>query len=483
MSSLSRGVKVTRWTLLSLTLVLLSSALWIRFRFGPVNLEQILLNLPLAGGEGEGIGGLVVEGVLVGAVAPLAVAAVGILVASRRGPWQPRHLDRHPLLLPILTVVVSVLVFVQTADLPAYVWAAARNSTFAGYYVTPSTAGSPQPLNLITIYVESGESSYGDEAVIGENLLADLDRATVGWADDEGLRQYPGGGWTMAGLVADECAIPLRSRLLADGTSLDTFGQGVSHYLPGATCLGDVLAQRGYTSVFLGGSPVSFAGKGTFFLDHGYSQVYGLDQWRAAGEDPAEISPWGLSDHRLFAHAADVVDRLASAQQPFHLSILTLDNHEPAAVYPSCAIGDTEPMRTAIRCSMRAVAGFIDHLRESGALDNTVVVVTGDHLKMDGLGASLGSELHRVADRRILFRVWSPRPVRFGRDGADQLSVLPTTLDLLGLATADGRGGLGVSFVGEHSTSGTALALPDAAYRDVVTAPSTDLYKVFWGVP
>ena len=138
-------------------------------------------------------------------------------------------------------------------------------------------------------------------------------------------------------------------------------------------------------------------------------------------------------------------------------------------------------MKTAIICSTRAASGFLEHLETTGALADTVVVVIGDHLKATSEGGAFKSELDAVPDRTIIYRVWSPEKVTFARDRADQLSVLPTTLELLGFDLPDGRAGLGVSFAKQHPLGGTALDLPDADYRTVVTSPSSEMFKEFWG--
>ena len=62
----------------------------------------------------------------------------------------------------------------------------------------------PGPKNLITVYLESMENTFGDAGLFGRNLLSVLDEATDGWGRYETLRQYPEGGWTMAGIVADK---------------------------------------------------------------------------------------------------------------------------------------------------------------------------------------------------------------------------------------------------------------------------------------
>jgi phosphoglycerol transferase len=263
--------------------------------------------------------------------------------------------------------------------------------------------------------------------------------------------------------------------------NLNNLGEEVTSFLPGATCLGDVLAARGYTNVFVGGANSRFAGKGTFLAGHGYDRVLGLTDWESGGESRSQVSAWGLSDRRLFAHAEQEIDDLRASGEPFNLTILTLDTHEPGGVFPGCSTPDAVAMKTAITCSMRAVAGFVEHLKSTGALDDTVVVVIGDHLKATSEGGAFKAELEAMPSRTIIYRVWSPEGVTFTRDRADQFSVLPTTLELLGFALPDGRAGLGVSFVTQHPVSGTALELSDDEYRTVVAAPSSELYKEFWG--
>ena len=476
-----RLAPVMRWFLITLALVLLAIAGWVHFRFGAVGLEQILLNLPTNGAEGTGNGELVIEGLGIGIGLPLLVAGSALLAATMLRRRRTPRPARRPWALPLLAFATSLVVFLSVAGVPEYATALLLDRSIAPYYLRPDvTTNVQRPRNLVTIYLESGENTYGDASIFGQNLLADLDTATEGWARFDGLQQYPGGGWTMSGLVSTECGIPLKSRSLVDGMHLNNLGEEVSTYLPGATCLGDVLSGQGYTNVFLGGANARFAGKDTFLTGHGYDRVLGLTDWEAAGEPRSQISEWGLSDRRLFAHAEQEVDDLRASGDPFNLTILTLDTHEPGGVFPGCT-PDAVGMKTAITCSMRAVAGFLEHLKSTGALDDTVVVVMGDHLKATSEGGAFKSELDASPDRTVIYRVWSPEKVTFARDRADQLSVLPTTLELLGFNLPEGRSGLGVSLVNQHPLRGTALELPDDDYRSVVASPSSELFKDFWG--
>lgn len=469
---------IVGWSLTALALVALASAAWIRYRFGKIVFEQFILHIPLGGEAGNN--SLFGEALTWCILLPLGLVGLALLVRQRQG-W--RLAGRRRVALPTLALTASLAVLLTVVGVPKYAAAQLDQRSFADYYVTPAAGRLPErPKNLITVYLESMENTFGDAGLFGRNLLSVLDEATDGWGRYETLRQYPEGGWTMAGIVGTQCAIPLKSQLLVEGINPNNFGEQMPHYLPGATCLGDVLAEAGYSNTYVGGANTRFAGKDTFLIDHGYTSIRGREEWEP-DEDPAEISVWGISDHRMFAHAADTLDELRASDQPYHLALLSLDTHEPGGVYPSCATDDAVPMATAITCSTQALAGFLAHAESVGALEDTVIVVMGDHLKATAEGGYYKAELDGTADRSIVLRVWSPDGVAFTRQNADQFSMLATTLDLLGLEPPDGRAGLGVSFVGDHPVTGTALELEPGEYETVMTSPSSGLYRTFWEAP
>jgi len=479
---LPRWASATSWTLFGAASILLALAGWIRYRFGEITFDQTLLNLR---GEGAGNSSLATEAVLVCVVAPLSVMAVlaGLLSWQRRSrAGRTTRRRRHAVLPAALSLGAALAILFTVTGLPQYASALLGDASFASYYVVPQVQRSvAPPRNLVTIYLESGENTYADANLFGKNLLADLDQATAGWSNYDGLQQFPGGGWTMAGLIGTECGIPLKSELLTPEVNHNIFGEEVEHYLPGVRCLGDVLHDSGYTNVFLGGANTKFAGKGTFLHDHGYDFVYGLEDWEAAGEARKNISVWGLSDHQLAGYAIDELQRLRETGRPFNLTMLTLDTHEPGGVYPTCTTDDQVAMATAIQCSMRATARVLNYLRDNGFLDDTVVMVMGDHLKATAEGGFYKAELDAQRDRTIILRAWSPDgTVRFNRERADQLSLLPTTLDLLGLGSPDGRAGLGVSLIGDRRLDGSMLALPAIDYATLLGSPSKELYRQFW---
>jgi phosphoglycerol transferase len=139
----------------------------------------------------------------------------------------------------------------------------------------------------------------------------------------------------------------------------------------------------GYTNVFLGGAPnAAFAAKGTFLSSHGYAEQKDLSDWRAAGESEKNFrSDWGLSDERLMAYAKDEIDGLhAEAErtgQPFNLTVLTLDTHEPAYIFDYCNVDYPGGGHLSLLL-LHDPGGRIRGAHEGeGYLDDTAVVIHG----------------------------------------------------------------------------------------------------------
>lgn len=469
-------------------------ALWVRLRFGRVTVDQFLMHLPVGEGAAGIDLGLAMSAVLAVVVLPTLLVAMFVVLVSRSrrallsaGYWRGKQL----VIVRVVALVTAVLVPVWgSAMLGSSIsaWQYLRSVTtpydIADYYAVPESTVASGPRNLVVIYLESVEDSFANEELFGTNMLQPVTAATADWGSIDGLRQADGGGWTMAGIVATQCGIPLRgAEAVLDHSSRNEIGAETERYMPNATCLGDVLADAGYQNVFLGGADPAFASKGRFLQDHGYQEVRGLDAWREMGETELR-SDWGLSDRRLFAHAADEVDRLHASRDPFHLAVLTLDTHESPFAHEYCrsaANAADEEMTAITRCSMDQVAGFIEHLDTQGYLDDTAVVVMGDHTKMAAEWASFWEELDGLEQRTIFNRVWSPDRVAPLTAGVDQFAVYPTLLELTGMHLRDHRAGLGVSALADEAPEGSAAALDPDAYLELVQSRSAEFYAHIWG--
>jgi phosphoglycerol transferase len=163
--------------------------------------------------------------------------------------------------------------------------------------------------------------------------------------------------------------------------------------------------------------------------------------------------------------------------------MLTVDTHEPAHLYDYCPQDSESEVTSMFACSMTQVAGFVDHLEEQGYLDDTAVVVMGDHLKHMGASNAFHEQLDDNPNRSIFNRFWIPgddRRTSTMQDGVDQLNMMPTILEAAGIELADRQGGLGVSAFTQDIPLGSAQGLEPDAYDELLNSRSSDFYKDAW---
>lgn len=499
----SCSVVVLTWTLVWAGITLLTAGTYIRNTWGLITVDQMITNM--AGAAGEGGGGLFWPTVIWVGIFPI-VATVAVFIL-RKYVYQRLPKKYHPtrkhlqsaaqrFVIPVVgTFLVAGLAFTGSAsfssavDLPSYVRSVYSSQNITQYYEKPVVTDSQNARNIVVVYVESAEQALTDDELFEINMLENLEDATEGWASIENFDQYEGGGWTMAGITSTQCGIPLRGKGANTGGA-EMNKLDVDEFMPGVTCFGDLLKQEGYKNVYLGGSSKDFASKGNFLYSHGYDTVKDLTTWRLSGEKSVDIRPdWGLSDARLMEHAKDEVDELHAESkrtgQPFNLTVLTLDSHEPIHAYDSCDITTDDELASIWSCSAAAVAGFLDHMKKQGYMEDTSVVVMGDHLKHLASKNVYHEQLDDHPNRTIFNRIWIPgtkngeTPLGELRD-IDQLSMLPTLLEIAGLEVENRQGGLGVSAFSHTIPTTSAQNLDGETYSDLLWARSSLFYDSVW---
>src|SRR5699024_7469880 len=115
-------------------------------------------------------------------------------------------------------------------------------------------------------------------------------------------------------------------------------------------------------------------------------------------------------------------------------------------------------------------------------LDDTAVVIMGDHLKHMSAGDAFHEQLDNNPNRSIFNRVWVPgeNKNRQTRPNIDQLNMYPTILEAAGLELKDHKAGLGVSAFTDEVPDDSAQALDPDAYRDLLDSRSKDFYARAW---
>lgn len=432
--------------------LLSTSAEWIYAHFGIISIAQLTEHAPTDGN---------LENIPSGFVYSFAAQVILLSFALTLGTFAfiyaikkiTKHSKRPRIsFLPgIATTLITVPVlalsgvsFASTVGLSDYLETRNSDIKMDDYYQKPELIKPlPADKNIILIYLESMDDAFGDPDLIGENALTSLQEVTKDWKSLDRLSHYPSGGWTMPGIVSTHCGLPKRPP-----ESEDIF-------FGGALCLGDFLHDAGYKSVWMGGADETFEDKGLFLESHGYDEVLMRSHWEELGEDVDTREVWGISDKRLFELAKDEVIKLRDEGEPFNLSLLTVDDHDPIYQWPYCPTTSDNATINAVRCQSDIVADFITFLKDNGFMENSIVVVMGDHSlhaeakeAPDYMGKLSPDDRQNVP---VFNRFYSPEPFEFTRTVDNQIHLYPTLLELLGGELKDGRAGLGVSMVGDQS--------------------------------
>lgn len=433
-----------RFAIALLGLLPVGTSLWSQQMFGEVSFEQFIYHLRF-GRQGllktdtDSIESFLLTGLLL----PVAAAAVLTLLL-----WWVDTLPRTaPRSLPLrrnahwLVMGGGVLAFLAHFSFDDYLESLIGKDVFSTHYVRPDNVvltPNGRPRSLVIIYVESLEGTYQNSDRFGRDLLEPLTRLQQRYASFAQFPQSKGAHWTIAGIVASQCGVPLKVALLP---APDDPRVRLRQFLPGALCLGDVLRSHGYVNVFMNGPDLDFADMGLFLRSHGYDRVYGAREWAQAGEPTTRLRAWGLRDDRLLARARAELDALMAAGKPFNLTLLTVDTHGPKGLMSEeCRRRGAQDFPGIVTCTAGQVAEFINYIETRGWLDKVAVVVQGDHIAMEN---PIHDALEAIPER-VIFNLIATRPVeRLASDQVTHFDMYPMLLSLAGLDPEGGRMGLG----------------------------------------
>ncbi|MGX5108654.1 phosphatidylglycerol--membrane-oligosaccharide glycerophosphotransferase [Enterobacter cloacae] len=345
-------------------------------------------------------------------------------------------------------------------------------SDFNEYLINePSTIEKPK-YNLVYIYGESLERTYFDSKVFPD-LLPDLNKFREKSLDFSNTLQMPATDFTIAGIVASQCGIPLFKPTAFNGENT------VGTFYPESHCLGDILSASGYETYFYQGANLHFADKDAFFRAHGIKHTWGLTE--SGLQDNFDVqNNWGLYDNVVLDKAWEKFSELSASGQRFALFTLTVDTHPPRGyISPACRQnnytidGRSVEALSSVLCSQEDIARFVQRIQSSPWAENTLVVLSSDHLAMPSTAVSV-DYLNKM-ERRDLFFILGPQ-VKPGLKSQPRstLDNGATVLDLLGGAK---KIGLGRSSVSEKSL---AESVPD--FKNKVYAWG-DSIRALWGTP
>jgi phosphoglycerol transferase len=346
------------------------------------------------------------------------------------------------------------------------------NSDFYTHYKVPGKQLRGDKPNLVYIYAESLERTYFDEKAF-PGLAPELSKIKDNAYDFSNTEQLPGTEYTIAGMVASQCGIPLFAPFDGNASS------SLSTFYPQNVCLGDILKSSGYQNYFYQGASLSFAGKDLFLSSHGFDHLYGYNELKSVVKDPNYRNDWGWYDDTLLDVVFDKYLELAKQNRPFSLFALTVDTHHPDGfISRSCQRKDYpyegKPNKSfaAVACSQEHIARLIQRIQATPYFKNTIIVVSSDHLAMNNTAYKYLNQ----HDRSDLFFM-----VRGNDVTSKVLPVKRSTMDN-GATVLDAMGGDNFIGLGRSSLSSTSMVATYLNIKDKINEWKPDVIKL-WNFP
>ncbi|MCS2156786.1 phosphatidylglycerol--membrane-oligosaccharide glycerophosphotransferase [Scandinavium sp. H11S7] len=419
---------------------------------------------------GAGISKYILPGI--GLVVALVLVFGGLGWVLRRRRHHPHHLGYSVLALGLaLASVDASPAFRQITEL---VKSQSRDGDpdFAAWYKEPSKTIPNPKLNLVYIYGESLERTYFDDKAF-PNLTPELGKLKNESIDFSHTMQLPGTDYTIAGMVASQCGIPLFAPFEGNASA------SVSSFFPQNICLGDILKNSGYQNYFMQGANLRFAGKDVFLQSHGFDHLYGAEELKTLVPDPSYRNDWGFYDDTVLDEVWKKYEELSKSGQRFSLFTLTVDTHHPDGfISRTCSRkkyeigGKTNQSFSAVTCSQEHVAALIEKIKASPYFKNTVIVVSSDHLAMK----NTAWDYLNKQDRNDLFFV-----IRGDKPQQEVMGVKRSTMDN-GATVLDILGGDNFIGLGRSSLSSQSLAEVFLNMKEKVLAWKPDIIRL-WNFP
>lgn len=334
------------------------------------------------------------------------------------------------------------------------------SSIFESEYISPDDVAITFPgekRNLILIYMESMEATYastqdgGGKPVNYIPELTQLAEKNLFFSNDEdlgGAGPVIGTGWTMGGLFSSATGVPYK--LPVDRNEAGEY----ESFAPGLKGIGEVLLESGYQNYFMCGSDATFGSRRAFFEQHGDYHILDYNTAKEDGIIPEDYEVfWGMEDEKLYEYAKQQLTKIATQNEPFNFTMLTVDTHRPDGYI--CGLCDDvyeDQYENVLACASRQAAEFVDWISGQEWYENTTVVITGDHKSMKvGFWDDIGDY-----DRKI-YNCFVNLPdglstVRTTNRDFSVLDMFPTILTAVGANIEGDRLALGTNLFSDKKT-------------------------------
>ncbi|ANU20010.1 hypothetical protein BBI15_07190 [Planococcus plakortidis] len=295
-------------------------------------------------------------------------------------------------------------------------------------------SGMAEGKNLIILQVEALQNFVLNRDVNGQEITPNLNRLAK-----ENLYFPNFYEQTALGRTSDaEFLLNTSLYPTAEGSAYMLHAENTFDALPG------ILKERGYGTNVFHPYKASFWNRYIIYPQLGIDTFYSDDDF-----DEAEVIGWAINDEAMLGQA---LEEMAGFEQPFHSQIVTLTSHHPFEMPEHLQLLDTEGYNgyhdrhfknylQSIHYVDQAIGKFVDGLEQKGLLDDTVLVIYGDHSTGMTSNTKKFVEFTGAEDPLTYFETNKNVPLIVHIPGAEpkifsqvasQLDLAPSLLDVLG---------------------------------------------------
>ncbi len=401
-------------------------------------------------------------------------------------PFKPT--SNHRFIYAIVTLVVSITLFVKSFGIDTYIKYQSQESTiFENYYVNPEEAYMEFPekkRNLIIIVGESFENtvlSKENGGVWEQSLMPELEELALDNINFSNVPDKLGGAlsiygtdYSAAGNIAITAGIPQKAGdFTQNANQYINYYDGSKNFLSGAYSLGEVLQKNGYNNEIIMGSDGYFGNRKQYYECNGDYKVFDVNYAIENGKMTNEERVWwGFEDDKLYEWSKEEITNLSNQNQPFNFIILTADTHftdgylSPYAdnIYPT-------QYENVHAYASKCANNFVNWVKQQDFYEDTTIVIVGDHLGMQTEFYNSKIEGYYI---RTIYNAFinSAIPASHNKNRVfTSMDIYPTMLASIGVKIEGDRLGLGTNLFSGKPTLAEELGFE--AFGDEIHKKST----------
>jgi len=318
--------------------------------------------------------------------------------------------------------------------------------------------------DLIIISAESLERTFYTNKNIEDINLTLLKRNDlIDFTNINQAKDYT--DWTIAGLVAANCGLPLIDQ----------------NFYTNYNCLTDLLKKRGYNLMSIQGSSPKYTGNGNFYSIHGVKEIIGLNEIEEYfSEKKLELSHWGIHDDVVFDYAFDQIKNFENKNKPYAIWINTLDNHPPDGLLSHKCKKITNHIKSkhlkVVYCNDVYLNNLINKIILSDKMKNNLIIIHSDHLLMNS--TIIKKYFKNPKKRKNLFLIIDPYAIKEKKEINVQGNTLDIPATIIDYLNGYNKLGLGVSLLPNKNNIIKSLSTYNQNISQIIRNFENDLINI-----